>query len=556
MNITLYKYSNRSLIANKMEDRELITLFFGNITPYGEFNSQRVSFRLSDLYEANYCKYEFNGKEYYGYVNVDVDSKGLYVYNVVVDALSSCWYNDCFDTNILIERMTFGQSQNKDSEIIWKDRYSKRVIPITGKSRNVYILIQAIWGGFDKIPAGSVNYSTIKTYFIPEDLGNGEQNDHIIYSPGIITYLLTYEQWEVFLKYFYNLSDAQQGKVAQSIFKIAAVDGDVIGNQVDFPGVSTFPVAVNSGAGTLFRPSLLFFQEEGKVFTIPVSESGYTIDDVPQVYFSFPSFYLHILDGEQVNYIDKDSNSYQANSIGLNSYEESLIQFFFPNSVSTLIKLRDLPNHILKLENNYRISTIGYRSYFDPGSFITTYYPRFNGELLLDFPTQSEISTQFPLPVDSSITNWHQIGASALATIGTTVATIVTGGLTAPAIIAATTGLGATTASAISQETNGGFVVKGVSGGNLEWVSQQGIFCYLYTQLPEVEDIDAFDEEFGSPHEQMGNIIGLPFPPIAGDKMYIRTRNANLASKGMPSQLIQEAQRISNTGFYIVRPSI
>ena len=132
----------------------------------------------------------------------------------------------------------------------------------------------------------------------------------------------------------------------------------------------------------------------------------------------------------------------------------------------------------------------------------------------------------------------------------------MTGGLTAPAIIAATTGLGATTASAISQETNGGFVVKGVSGGNLEWVSQQGIFCYLYTQLPEVEDIDAFDEEFGSPHEQIENIIGLPFPPIAGDKMYIRTRNANLASKGMPSQLIQEAQRISNTGFYIVRPSI
>lgn len=556
MNITLYKYSNRSLIANKMEDRDLITLFSGNITPYGEFNGQKVSFRLSDLYQANYCKYEFNGKNYYGYVNVDVDSKGLYVYNVVVDALSSCWYNNCFDTPVLVERMTFGQSQNKDSEIVWKDRYLKTQYSLTGKSRNIYILIQAVWCGFENIPLDSDTAGIIKKYFIPEHLDDGEKNDHYIYSPGVITYLLTLSQWEVFLDTFlFHSNAAKQKSIATSIFRIAAVDGDLIRNDKnEFPGAAVFPVAAYIDSKQLNYPCLIFCKEEGHVITVPISNAGIEQGTTPTVYHSFAQFYLHTDESfsNSGNFIERRSVGYTPDSIRLNSYEEKMFQFFFPNAASVLVKLRDLPTHIINEANSYKISSIGYRSYFDPGSFIATYYPEFNEEVLLEFPTQTEVSTQFPLPVDTSITNWYAIGASALATIGTTVATIVSGGLTAPALIHATTGLGATAASAIAQETNGGFMVKGVSGGSTEWTTGQGIYFIVYTQLPEVDDIDAFNEEFGKPHEQIENITRLSFGANR-NKMYVKTRNANLESNGMPSQLIQEAQRISNTGFYILK---
>lgn len=149
MNITLYKYSNRTLIANKLADKSMIAMWSGDITPYGEFNSSKVVFRLSEKYEANYCRYEYNGNTYYGFCTVSADSKGLYTYNITVDALSTCWYDGCFNLPVLVLRKTGGTSVSVDDGIPWQDTMDKIQHNIANRSNGCHILVQCVWQNYD-----------------------------------------------------------------------------------------------------------------------------------------------------------------------------------------------------------------------------------------------------------------------------------------------------------------------------------------------------------------------------------------------------------------------
>ena len=87
MRVTLYKYIGDSDTANKLL-RDCTVIYNKEVIPYGAFNPNGASFRLDVLHDVNYGKFTYNGHDYYGYVDVSTDSKGIYNYTITTDCIS------------------------------------------------------------------------------------------------------------------------------------------------------------------------------------------------------------------------------------------------------------------------------------------------------------------------------------------------------------------------------------------------------------------------------------------------------------------------------------
>lgn len=107
MKVSLYKYTGDADTANKLL-RNCIVIYDKEVVPYGAFNPNGASFRLDVLLDVNYAKFTYNGHDYYGYVDVSTDSKGLYNYSITTDPLTTAWYAGCFNSSNICKYSDYG----------------------------------------------------------------------------------------------------------------------------------------------------------------------------------------------------------------------------------------------------------------------------------------------------------------------------------------------------------------------------------------------------------------------------------------------------------------
>lgn len=98
MTVTLYNYTGMDNVANKLLSRLCTKVWEGDITTYGAFTPRGGVFRLSNLYQCNYCTFQYDGITYYANVDISTDSKGLYVYTCTTDSLATCFYKGCMNS--------------------------------------------------------------------------------------------------------------------------------------------------------------------------------------------------------------------------------------------------------------------------------------------------------------------------------------------------------------------------------------------------------------------------------------------------------------------------
>lgn len=211
MQVTLYKYTGEQDVANKILQNSTI-VYNQDVIPYGAFDPNGATFRLSELYDVNYGKFTFNNHDYYGYVDISVDSKGLYNYRITTDALTTAWYANCFNTNNLCIYSNYGNNNNLQDQRI---SYSNGSI------------IESI-GDFTNSEYDSAT-DAYKGEYVAMVILNPEHNvatapAQYTQSPAFDVYLMRDWVYEIFVQKFHALSDKDQNRFNQCIIKLYIID--------------------------------------------------------------------------------------------------------------------------------------------------------------------------------------------------------------------------------------------------------------------------------------------------------------------------------------------
>lgn len=120
MKVTLYRFVGDSDTANKLL-KNCTVVYDKEVIPYGAFNPNGASFRLDTLHDVNYAKFTYNSHDYYGYVDVNTDSKGIYNYSITTDPLTTAWYAGCFNTGNLCAYSDLGTLLIKDQRLSYDE---------------------------------------------------------------------------------------------------------------------------------------------------------------------------------------------------------------------------------------------------------------------------------------------------------------------------------------------------------------------------------------------------------------------------------------------------
>lgn len=111
----LYRYDGRRNDANKLKN--ITKLWSGNIVPYNSIDPRNFSFILPEYYDANYVVYQFAGRKYYSWVEINVMANGEYIYRSTIDPLTTGYYSGAWDVKAMISRSSAGDEMLFDSEI-------------------------------------------------------------------------------------------------------------------------------------------------------------------------------------------------------------------------------------------------------------------------------------------------------------------------------------------------------------------------------------------------------------------------------------------------------
>lgn len=203
MLITLYKYTGDSDTANKLL-RNCTVIYNKEVVPYGSFNPNGAAFRLDVLLDVNYAKFTYNGHDYYGYVNVSTDSKGLYTYTITTDPLTTAWYAGCFNVGNKVLYSDYGDNLIFDNRAKYKDGINILEIGISPLRKDYYIIL------------------------VVRTLGPIPSNTSTIISNNQVYLFETLNSFSKFSTLLYYLEDAQQAKFIPSIKGLYCVPKNTI----------------------------------------------------------------------------------------------------------------------------------------------------------------------------------------------------------------------------------------------------------------------------------------------------------------------------------------
>lgn len=140
MKVTLYRYTGDSDTANKIL-KNCTVVYDKEVVPYGAFNPNGASFRLDTLHDVNYAKFTYNSHDYYGYVAVATDSKGIYNYSITTDPLTTAWYAGCFNTGNLCKYSDLGTGKFFDDRATYSPDLNYEYIQVKPTTTTFRIIV-------------------------------------------------------------------------------------------------------------------------------------------------------------------------------------------------------------------------------------------------------------------------------------------------------------------------------------------------------------------------------------------------------------------------------
>ena len=491
MIVSLYKYSNKSHVANKIDG--LSPVFTGDITPYGAFNARTVTFRLSEMYEANLCRYEYNHHAYYGSCTIDVDSNGLYVYSVNIDALTTAWYNNCMSTKNVVKYSKNGNSLRYDDRLFFKEDVFNYEIPISAGRKELTVIM------------------AVKSH----DVYSG----NYLANPNFEIYAFTVGQFNDFMSGL-NIwttssmtTEELQAKYVPSIYALFAVPTEEI-NFSAFYAAETNTVRLWKMLG----------------------ESSSLIN-------------YRYVNGNDINYISRKLKYDTTLTLDWSQQIISAINYpltgYRQKSIFTLhvANMGDITFRYSDVSKDANITNIGYAISYDFVGGRKNAYLIINGEVRKNYCLSAAIPLTFSMSYDSSIQRWDRVNSSVMGSIINIGATVIAPHpITISGLATQGIGLYQQVQDAIHEQNFGARSTVGSVCGSSEQMTAYGSFL----TIQEVRPIDAagYQELYGYPDGQSRNIATL--------SGYVETHNAKFVENGIPADIVREAERQSDAGFYII----
>ena len=507
MRVTLYKYTGDSDTANKLL-RDCSVIYNKEVVPYGAFNPNGAAFRLDTLYDVNYAKFTYNGHDYYGFVDVSTDSKGIYNYTITTDPLTTAWYAGCF---------------NSSNKVLYSDSGSNNKLQDTRVAYSHGAATEYVGyfepKGYRNRPAGSFNGNYIVMVVL--NTTYNLKNDANTQNRAFDVYIMYDKAYVSLMKDFQSYEDKKQKAYAGCIIKLYTI----------------------SNAVGWYLTKNLTPQTSVNFYTVNASITGVDQQTTQDIYN--PWIYK-ITFGEVQYYPFEGLN---INNLNATNFQDSLLLSITDCGI---ISIR--PTDVIETINASNItgassSKLTFRRYYDfvggQQSVIPYITLSENSSELANIPlyqyrTTTPIPSSFPFMFDSSITNWYSVAATTTLGVMSTVANTVAQnyvGATASSI-----GAIGSLAGNIQEAKYGTASISGSTGGSLSTVELRGDEMFFVHRTPtNINDIQA---KFGKPDGLVRVISNL--------KGWVQTEACELPSNGLPFGIVKEAEKLSDKGFRIV----
>lgn len=548
MKVTLYKYIGDSDTANKLL-KQCTVIYDKEVIPYGAFNPNGASFRLDTLHDVNYAKFTYNSHDYYGYVDVNTDSKGIYNYTITTDPLTTAWYAGCFNVGNLCKYSDYGTGKFFDSRATYSPDLNYEYIQVKAPSTTFRVIMVVA-----------------RSYQVSETYGN-------IYNPMYDVYSMSFEDFYRFCYYSYT---KEYEDTRSSIFRIYAVPVDEItslsSKYLKVEQINLY-AAVGAEGYVKVCPPNVAPTKLTNTFKISEVSSGYTFNE------NWLSTFRAT--------IDKPISSWRRlNMIKLYVEDMGYISFKYSD-----------------VAKGGNITSIGYRKSFDFVSGMQRATLIVNNEVLKDYFIQSSIANTLPYFDAEHQKSWNERFTGILSAgvgLASGVMTLAgSGAFSAGAELAevlkktasiddfmdtaktlgikgtdawedvqgqiATDALGkfrkalkrrgkGTTAqlgisnivsslnSMQSFSQGSGYTINGSGAGSLDLPNRQGSFI-IWQEAPP-HNLADIEGKFGKPDglvRVVGNLKG-----------WVQTEACHLPSNGLPFDIVTQAEKASDVGFRIV----
>lgn len=499
MKVTLYRYIGDSDTANKLL-KQCTVIYDKEVIPYGAFNPNGASFRLDTLHDVNYAKFTYNSHDYYGYVDVKTDSKGIYNYTITTDPLTTAWYAGCFNTGNLCKYSDYGSNLLFDGRAKYEDYVNKSIITINNFSQSIYDVIMVV--------RSAVVSPTIT---MPQNA-------------AFDTYWFTSGTFYNFYLSLLAKDDAWQKKYVPSIVALYMVPHNSINSSL-FGSAVDDSVALTAMAGSTTKP-----YDITVIVDTPEPSSGSI-----KIHYTTRIMKQTLTNDDYSSYISTELNypltsTRQKTSFKLHVFSCGDFNFTYAD-----------------VSNGQSITKIGYRIAYDFIGGTQTAYLVINDVIKKDYCIQSQIPLMFPINYDSSIVRTDRLVSGLLSSgisMYTSVATMKPTNILQTVSNVAQQGINA--ANQVMDYNfdvnNGAQSTVGSLGNTTELVTKYGSYLTITEMTPHnLADIQG---KFGKPDglvRVIGNMTG-----------WVQTEACHLPSNGLPFDIITQAEQLSNNGFRIV----
>lgn len=543
MRVTLYRYIGDSDTANKLL-KGCTVIYNKEVIPYGAFNPNGASFRLDTLHDVNYAKFTYNSHDYYGYVDVNTDSKGIYNYTITTDPLTTAWYAGCFNVGNICKYSDYGTGKFFDDRATYSPDLNYEYIQVKEASTNFRIIMVVA-----------------RSYQVSETYGD-------IYNPMYDVYSMSFEDFYRFCYYSYT---KEYEDTRSSIFRIYAVPVDEItslsSKYLKVEQVNLY-AAVGAEGYVKVCPPNVAPTKLTNTFKISEAASGYTFNE------NWLSTFRAT--------IDKPINSWR---------RLNMIKLYIEDMGYIAFKYSDVAK-------GANITSIGYKKSFDFVSGLQRATLMVNNETLKDYFIQSNIANTLPYFDAEHQKSWNErftgvlsagiglasgimsIAGSGVATAGTKLLKDLSritklesalaklgpqkaaqvdiaglGNISTSNFVSKLKNSGGTieaqfgaqnvvsslnTLNNISQ--GNGYVINGSGAGSLDLPNRQGSFI-IWQEAPP-HNLADIEGKFGKPDglvRVVGNLTG-----------WVQTESCHLPSNGLPFDIVTQAEQLADNGFRIV----
>lgn len=524
LNVTLYKYIGKSNVVNK--GGALRVVHDAQADLYNEVGPiAAATFVLDKLYQANYCRYEYNGFKCAAYLTITTMANGLYQYACRPDPLYTCYLNGCFNVEDEVIYATYSDQPSSVRSINLR-RSDPRSVYNTGVSR-----FHQEFASQDADGTGQGVFEWLYVVNIITPWTN--QSEHTVYGrkEGYTTYLMNDFFYDQFMKALYKFNDDDFAKYSGSIYNVYRTPYLDRGHNMTSSIVPTEKLLLFS-----VRNSTIGHSGNVDWTEINFAAGGTIVDGVWMIKQNAKPLSPYIIRYKLDKSTGWDSDTGTAMNITdwwSDDLNRSMLQSTVTCHLANMADFNFVPTNI---GVHKRITSFGARVSTNVLTGESRTMLMINSEVIPSMYIDSPAHWPQPLLIDSY--NSNPVGTltnSALSIIGCAIS-----GGQAVAGIAAFDAAGKMTSNFVS-DFYGGTNLFGTPGATIDQWSNFGSFIVINAH----KEIDTthLRQKYGYPLGQSVQLNSM-------NGYYVLDEKATLPACGLPIEIVEEATSIAKGGVY------